>query len=143
MNNDEKRTEYAAGLRMLADLLEAHPEIPLPYDGSGDSPGQRLTIFDLSGDDPKATARAFARVMPGPIKKEYLQDSLYLQTSLRGLRLQLGVTRSAVCERRVIGTEEVVIPAEPAQPAVPQRVETRDVVVWDCAPILADQQVAS
>ena len=31
MTNQIARTEYTKGLRILADILELHPEIPLPY----------------------------------------------------------------------------------------------------------------
>lgn len=32
---DPERAAYTAGLRQLADLLDAHPEAKLPYDGTG------------------------------------------------------------------------------------------------------------
>lgn len=44
------------------------------------------------------------------------------------------VKREAVCIRRVLGTETVTVPAVKA---APERTEEREVVAWDCEPILA------
>jgi hypothetical protein len=47
--NAADRAGYIAGLRQLADLLEQHPDVPLPHHGQ--SPAYaRLAIYQRSGE---------------------------------------------------------------------------------------------
>lgn len=85
------RAEYIAGLRALADLLAAHPELPLPYNGS--SPYSSLAFIEI-GDEARRGAAVFARVMPGPIEKSSTDTQVYLTTELYGLRLRWVAERS-------------------------------------------------
>ena len=51
-----------------------------------------------------------------------------------GLKLTIAVKRDAVCTRRVVGTETVTLPAVEAQA---ERTEEREVIEWDCEPLLS------
>lgn len=130
----DQRSEYTAGLRLLADVLDRHPEVPLPYQGSR----ARLMISFLSAcGDSKAELAAAARAFPGPFSKVANDEYFDLNGQLRGLRIQLVAYRDAVCERVVVGTDTVVkkVP-DPAAPLV-EVVEEVDRVEWVCSPVLA------
>lgn len=131
------RAAYTTGLRQLADLLDANPVIPLPYPGSTTwAPPMAIHTFDR--DTLIATIRALP---PGTWDKHYGDGPLGfdLTGSLAGLRVRVSGNREDVCERVVVGTETVTVPAEPAREATPERVETVEVVEWKCSPILADR----
>jgi len=91
-----------------------------------------------SGAPPKAIVRALG----GTWSKEYSDGELTMSQTREGLDLTVMVRREAVCERVVIGYEPVTIPAMeamPATPAMPERVETREIVEWRCTtPLLAE-----
>jgi hypothetical protein len=50
-----------------------------------------------------------------------------------GVRLSYQAQRDEVCTRRVVGTETVEVP----DPAAPKVTVEREIVEWDCEPILA------
>ncbi|MEU4234145.1 hypothetical protein AB0F17_58565 [Nonomuraea sp. NPDC026600] len=144
----DSRAEYAKGLRALADILDAHPELPLPYDGTD-------TALDWIqvGDDARRHAAVFARVMPGTVAKSVSDAAgqFYLTFKLHGLSLRVISTRAQMCERVVTGTREVVIeePDPEALAALPKikRTEVVEDVEWQCRPVLAvgdarDEQAA-
>lgn len=132
------RADYIAGLRALADLLEQHDELPLPYEGNT----VPLTFHYLSSPDPKAGLATFARIIPGALTKTPWggeSDYIYfdLAGSIDGLKVNATAYRDAVCTRVVKGTREVtkVIP-DPAAPTVTVT-ETVVDVEWVCSPVLA------
>jgi hypothetical protein len=111
------RTEYVAGLRQLADLLEQHDELPLPHEGRKHAP---MTFYFLSGTDPKAKMVAAVRALPVPLLKGPRDDNYFdLNGTLHGLTIRLCAYRAAVCERVVVGTETV------------------ETVEWRCSPLLS------
>jgi len=132
-------------LRVLADLIEAHPDLPLPY-VTAYSSGQTeaawyLHILDLQGDLPeqKAVAARIVSTLGGKWAKHEDGDCFrFTQRRWDGLVLQVTVNRAAVCERVVTGTHEVTMPATDARPAEPERVETVEDVTWVCSSLLAE-----
>lgn len=141
----DTRAEYTAGLRALADLLDANPDVPLPYGaGTGDSPADRLTFYFLSStQDPKTNLARIARLIPGKVTKESDDYNFTIAGRLRGVHVQAVATRADVCERVVTGTRAVThtTPAIEAAPASTITTVVED-VEWICAPILA-AEVAS
>jgi hypothetical protein len=137
------RAAYTAGLRALADVLDGHPEVPLPYHGNG----CEISVNFLSGTDPRARMAAAARAFPCTWHKDAWEtpdgSSAYfdLRGELGGLRLKLSAYRSEVCERVVTGTREVTetVPDPEALAAVPEVEVTRVIedVEWRCHSILA------
>jgi hypothetical protein len=144
MTAAEKRAAYIKGLRTLASALEDHPEIPLPYEGTG----TRLTFNDfLTGDDPRAAMAETARLLPCTWSKQFWgsedepSNSYFsLVGEIAGLKVELISFRNAVCERVVTGTREVTEKVkDPAALAeVPEVEVTRTVedYVWDCGTLL-------
>jgi len=133
--NEDRRTAYIEGLRTLADALEANDAIPLPYDGTA----SELSIFCRSRDELAALTRA----LPGPKDKQVTDSASYgfeLHGRLHGLRWVAFADRDDVCTARVVGTETVTrkVPVVEFEEVT----ETRDVIEWECHPILAEQDAA-
>jgi hypothetical protein len=134
------RAEYVKGLRALADLLEQHDELPLPYQGGKHSP---MSLTFLSDDDAKGRLATAARLMPGRLDKQVRESVDYgdyfdLHGRIHGLHVKLTAYRDAVCERIVVGTREVtrevVVPVETRTETVTETVED---VEWRCGSLLA------
>lgn len=130
-----ERAEYCAGLRGLAELLETHPDIPLPYTGDL-SP---LSWILASGDDQRAILAAIARALPGKVDKRVRGDAFDLHGSIRGLRVGVIADRDEVCVRKVVGTEQVTrtIPDPSVEVPMVEVTETVDRIEWECTPLLA------
>jgi len=115
-------TEYAAGLRGLADWIEAHPTQPLP-----------INTFPVYALNTKEDAANCLRDLK-PCKKEYKGDMFYLSREFGPLKLEFVFYRNAVCTRRVIGTKEVGTEVIPAR-IIPEQVipaHTEEIVEWEC-----------
>ncbi len=137
----DRRTEYTAGLRMLADLLDANPNLRLPGDGNSDY--QPITVFVTNGEDQRANLAAWVRALPGKkTKKEEGTGGAYLglRALLRGLHFRVLADRDEVCERIVIGTREVTEdrpdPALLAEIPLITTTRTEEIVEWRCSSIL-------
>lgn len=114
-----QRQLTVAGLRQLADWLEANPDVPVTkYDQVG------VVAFG-SG---KAEAGAVALAAP-KMDKRYTSGLFEGSVKFAGnVRYEINIAREQVCTKRVVGTkhvEEVTYPAH-----------DEDVVEWDCTPIL-------
>jgi hypothetical protein len=134
VTTDTNRAGYIAGLRMLADILEADDTLPLPVHGRG------LPVSWSFWDDETAKTEMarVARALPGKKTKDYGDTYFRLGGQLSGLNVQLTAMRAAVCERVVTGVREVTVTEpDPDAPTV-TRVETVEDVEWRCSPLLAD-----
>lgn len=110
---DQKRAARLQGMQELVYFLQANPEVPLPYFGS-------LNAF---ADDDKNVSEV-ARAMK-PVDKDTSNSYFTLTKTFNdNVKLSVNWARDAVCERIVIGTEEV---AEYKVEA-----HTRDIVEWVC-----------
>jgi hypothetical protein len=127
VHDDAQRPAYAEGLRHLADLIEA---------GRAPFPNGPLNLWlDEAKDEQPATARELMRALGGgTYAKNADTDTLHLSGMCGGVPVRIWLSRDAVCERVVVGTETVELPA---QEALPARTETRERVEWVCSPLLA------
>lgn len=130
------RADYTAGLRRLADILDAHPDVPLPYQGSATP----MTFHFLSAADPKGDLARMARVFPGPFAKDHRDTYFDLEGRLGGLRVKFTAYRAAVCERVVTAVDTVTETVPDPLVVVPLVEVTREVerVEWVCSPLLAE-----
>jgi len=146
MSTKNPVTTYTAGLRAVADLIDAHPGLPEPYTSvysSGNIDVQwylQIKNPDLAWQ--KTTAAKIVSDIGGKWNKRDLVEGRldFEQTLDSGVHLTLTVTRDAVCERAVVGTHEVTVPATPAIPkqaARPERTATVEDVKWICSSLLA------
>lgn len=104
------RQDTIDGLRELADYLEERPDVPLPYFGM-------INAF-AEADRLPVVARAM-----GGFTKAHTGDFLSLTKQFTsGVMLAVHFNSEEVCERVVVGTEEV--------PAVPAH--TKEIVEWKC-----------
>lgn len=136
------RSAYTAGLRQLADLLDANEALPIPYSGGDGTP---LAMY-LLNHNPETRDRfaAVVRALPGKRTKEAEPSSGTFRVAATfggegGLRVEVVAYRETVCERVVKGSREVEVPATPEQviPAREARVEVVEDVEWICSPLLA------
>lgn len=138
----DPRADYIEGLRQLAAVLEANPEIQMPISG-GISASSALVI--RAGDTREDLAAA-ARAFPCAWAKSTSGDGdqwLDLNGQLAGLHVQLYADREAVCTRRVVGVEDREV-EEVVTPAVTRKVtKPVEIVEWDCGPILGKAEATS
>ena len=132
------RAEYIVGLRALADLLEANPDLPIP---DGEPDGRFAWNIWPDGGDTAARVAAIRRMLPGtftkndPASNAFASKYYELTAPLRGITLAISTYRDAVCERVVTGTREVTktVPVKTEEVTV-----TEDIVEWVCRPLLAE-----
>lgn len=124
-------TATAAGLRALADFIEAHPELPAP------AYLHKPHIWCPRGDEIAAIIRA-ALADDVEVVKHYSEVQRNVGLRFGPLQAMALVNKAEVCERVVVGTETVRVP-DPAYipPATPMVETTVEVTKWRCRPLLA------
>lgn len=136
--------QTAAGLRELADFIDANPDLP----------GLRHTFANVSvfPRDKEGVAAWARAAMKATGKASKLQDGTWAGVQLefgpdrehtgRPVRIAVRIEREEVCERVVTGTrlETKEVPDPEALAAVPlvTVTETVEDVEWRCLPLLAD-----
>lgn len=127
----ERRAEIAAGYRQLADLIEQVPQF-------GDEISDTETIMVYVYEDAAARLAALARAIPGRVEKHADESWFGFTFDIDGGRkIQVYSSRSAVCERVVVGTEtiETQVEIEPAKTET--KLIEREIVEWRCEPLLS------
>ena len=107
---------FSDDLHELAQWYREHPDAPVPSDMS-------INLFVDSKDELARIGR-----MLSPCAKGGNDEWFWLSRRFGALRLDFNVPRNVACVRRVVGTELV--------PAQTLEAYTREVVEWDCDPIL-------
>lgn len=126
------REQSLADARAALDWLESHPDVPLPYEISYG----HLGIFALNT---KEEARTMARAM-GSFDKAFDDDYVSLTKTFGSVKVRAVFNRRDVCERVVIGVEEI------PETVIPERVEPArkvEKVEWRCASLLNPDEVAA
>jgi hypothetical protein len=136
------RNETIAGLRALADMLAEHPELPVPIGvdlsvfirEEGEYTDPDLGEWKVTKTEAEKLAEV-ARALPGRVEKE--QDDSFVRVIKNlpgGVTYRALASRDEVCTRKVVGTETVEVPDYERTPT--KKVE-REIVEWECEPILA------
>lgn len=137
----DKQREWIDGLRAMADFCEANPEVLSAYPLG-------LTFFSgipAEVASPKAHMAYLARLMAPCDKavKDYDPEKFQLRKHFGPHDVVKFTARENVCERRVVGTEEVEVEgytdeAQAVLDSLPTvtRTETREIVEWICPPSL-------
>jgi hypothetical protein len=124
--------EAAAGLRDLADWIEAHPELAVDL--------RPIQIKAFPPDEPESV-RTWAVAM-GKAEKEYVDTLFSLNAFFGPVKLSAIYWRDRVCQRVVTGTRHVVetVRDPEALEAVPlvEVEREEEIVEWICEPILAE-----
>lgn len=137
--NSQTTTTVSENLRAVADLIDAHPDLPLPFVtayGASDEVEVKWYLHlraDMAGQ--KAAAVQLVTMLGGKWDKSEDGDIYALDQARGGVKLHINVNRAAVCERVVTGTREVRVPAKPASDA---RIEIVEDVKWICSSLLAE-----
>ena len=134
-------TTHAANLRRAANLLdEVGDRLPFqPYITSHRDGSILLDWFTQNEykteAEQKRAVQDITRLLGGKWVKGGYGDTFGLEQDRDGVRLSVTASRTAVCERVVTGTQQVV---RPAVQASPERVETVEDVEWVCGSVLAE-----
>lgn len=98
------RAAFAAGLRAIADAIDADPALPLPYDGTS----QRITWYVDTAAEFAAVRRLLAEGTPvkfdssaGPHYR------LFAEGAVHGVRIDVRADPDEVCE--VVGLRSVAV----------------------------------
>lgn len=121
----KERDELVAGLRELADFIEAKG-LQLP------SMDVKATAW-VYGYDPKTyqdnpvrahlTMRKAAKTL-GVAQKQYSNNYFDLIRKFGPIKLEITTPRRNICERKVVGTREI------EEQVIPARIE--EIVEWEC-----------
>jgi hypothetical protein len=127
-------------LQIATDLIRAHSDLlPRPcvfaYSSGKVKVTWQLMHSDDTRDDQKAAAQQIIRAVGGEWRKKPWDDRFDFEREFCGIKVEIYASREQVCTRRVVGTETVTVPAVEAQP---ERTEVRELVEWDCTPVLAE-----
>ena len=142
-------TTQSEALRALADFIDANPDLNFGPDFDKTSihaDDQRLGIFiqsaRKSAAEVQAEVKAVRRAIGGIWGKGGHEQTFYLeQSNVFGyFETTIYSDRKLTCERRVVGIEDVVVDAVEAAPS---RTESREIVEWDCGPLLADREAVA
>ena len=138
-------SRQAAGLRALADMIEANPEVAEHLRYTFGHMGVPL-IVQCDGEIREALARLVraGKAHGATIDKTYNGQwaGANLNWADGAVTLRVTADRNEVCERVVTGTDTVIrtVPDPAALAAVPtiEVTETVERVEWICKPLLAD-----
>jgi hypothetical protein len=129
-----KCQRIAADLRLLADWVEAHPDVAFTYHLNPDHEHQILC--PLSSD--KTRMREQLRAI-GPFDKVISDTFFEAHVKLGHFTLEFYTELTNVCIKKVVGTKEVPAEIIPSK-YVPEKVieaHTEEVVEWVCGSLLA------
>ncbi|HSW65387.1 MAG TPA: hypothetical protein VLH56_19070 [Dissulfurispiraceae bacterium] len=124
-------SEYAAGLRAIAEFYEANPDLPTPQ--------AEITVYNINGKEQMAHfARALVRAHK-EVDKKADPTFFVISASFSGVVLRACDWRNNVCERVAVGTkivEEQLIPARPAEPERLIPAHEEEITEWRCPSLL-------
>lgn len=122
----------AAGLRAAADLIDQHPDLPVPMVTGYTSGNVDVDWLIQHDKDQRDTMLRIRRTIGGTWEKSPVSGYYQLRRRIGDLTLIVTADREQVCERVVVGTQTVTVPAVEAQP---ERTEEIEIVEWRCEPI--------
>lgn len=129
----EKRQAVIDAHRHVASLLEDHDALPAPAVYPDGTISWRLYSFECPDGIPAMVAY-IRRAIGGKWDKAEQDDFMGAEMVFTHPGYRVTVKRDAVCTRRVVGTKTETKPAI----SLPERVETTEIVEWDCSPLLAE-----
>lgn len=135
-------SDVATLLRKAADIVETLPaDLPQPDVQVRPWADDIQISWHLANDEKtrehqRAVANTIRRAIGGEWTKGGSGSAFWLSRKTDDLDLTIFCNREQVCRRVVTGTEEVTLPAVEARP---ERTEVREVVEWQCDPIVPEQ----
>lgn len=142
MNDNEKRAaelaaEQAAGLRALADMIEANPQLNAHFD-------RMSAFFPKSADAQAEIARAGLR-HGAKVDKDVWEKQHNIILKWGPVHVHALANRETVCERVQVGEETVTttVPDPTVEVPMVEVTETVPKYEWQCRPLLAAEGGAS
>lgn len=134
-NNTELAAQQAAGLRQLADMIEANPEIAIlaAYLDS-------VNVFHVSEADSLQTIIRAALAAGASVDKQMFSETFAATLHFGPVGVCVLGPRAVVCEKRVetkVIVEEVPDPEAVAQLPKVLQTSTEEIVTWECKPWMA------
>jgi hypothetical protein len=128
-----KARQVIADTTLALDHIEKHaaalPPWTRPY-----LTGDRILLAATDADELAALTRILTDGAPiGTVTKRNDDDFARVTRRFGAVTVEAHCARDKACTARVVGTETVEIP----DPAAPKITVERDIVEWDCKPILA------
>lgn len=118
----------AAGLRELADFIEANPEFAELLNGD------ELTMYVPSWHDgAEARFADVARKLGGKRRKDADTKYFHVTRQFGAVGVRIFTDRNVVCTKKVVGTRKV----EKPDPNAPKVEVVEEIVEWECGPLLA------
>lgn len=143
MNELPLHIQQATGLRALANMIEAHPELAPMMDLSSTVRRLHVSVGHGAPGSAQDELLAFLRAGGAAAKKNYDSDKwMAVDIDFGAVSLYVYTARDKVCERVVTGTETVTktVP-DPAAPMV-EVTEVVEISEWKCAPLLATEKTS-
>lgn len=138
-NTDEPTaSEVAHGLRELADWIEANPDNPAARAIAHNMTAIGTGTITFNADE----FHQMAAALGGERVKEATDDYMIVTRRFGPVLTRVRRWRETVCVAKVVRTEIEEIPARDAIPAQPARTVEREIIEWECPPVLA-AEVAS
>lgn len=138
MSNPSRSAEIAAGLRQLADLIEANPQIRVAY--------TNYHFWSLDSREEMAELARAALRHGAKVEKQVTDEMYNLDVKFGPITASALAMRDEMCERVVVGTREVteMVP-DPSLPAPPmvEQTRTEEVYEWKCVPLMADAEATT
>jgi len=131
MTNDEMkaktRDEVIMGLRTLADILEANPDAPTPYFGTG-------YVGVSSIDEMRSAAKSYG----GFWKKEPDQNDYQMRKEITpSLSILIYASHEKVCKKIVVGKKLIPAVTLPARAEIVMPEHEEEIVEWHCPEVLS------
>lgn len=141
-NQKNLHLEQVAGLRALADMIEANPEIARMFDLSSALSRILVSVGHGALGSAQDELLMFLRAGGAAAKKNYDSDEwMAVDVDFGAVTVHAYTARANVCERIVTGIETVTktVPDPAALAAVPtiEVTETVEISEWQCTPLLA------
>lgn len=130
--------EHVTLLREMADWLSANAHLPTPTISPYGVFGEIYWYFWAGEENVKQRAAIIRRAIGGKWDKIYSGNCFELKQKVGTddrIHLRIITQREDVCEQKITGYEEVVIPAVEAKP---ERTEQRPIVEWSCTGLLTE-----
>ena len=139
----ELAAEIVSGLRCLAVMIEANPD--LAHDVAY-TLGRSILAIPLEDEHARLARWARAGKASGAVvAKDASGEQFEVNVTFGPVRVRVIAPREQVCERIVIGTDKVTkkVKDPAALAAVPEIEVTEEVeqIEWKCRPLLASEQV--
>lgn len=137
LTDTTEAVSLAGRLRVAANIVEGLPPgVPTPAINAWTTDVVELLWILGKPEATLCTVRDIRKAIGGCWTKRGGDQWFVLERrAVGGIKFTVQVEREQICERIVVGTETVVVPAVEARP---ERTEVREVVEWRCEPLTQD-----